>query len=97
MTTAPQLDDNTNEMPKIKLPFVPWCTQCGGHDIAEYVNGLPNFDYCEKLEKQGYKFIYNGCCVDGDEPDFHCNTCAHDYTWREWHAKRKAANTSIGQ
>lgn len=69
--------------------FVPWCPICGSQDIAEYVNGMPDFIYYEKLEKQGFKFIYKGCVLDGEEQDFHCNSCAGDYTWQDWHAKRR--------
>ncbi len=69
--------------------FIPWCPKCGSQDIAEYVNGMPDFIYYEKLEKRGFKFIYNGCVLDGEEQDFHCNGCDSDYTWQDWHAKRR--------
>lgn len=72
-----------------KKHFVPWCPRCGSQDISEYINGMPDFTYYEKLEKQGFKFIYNGCVIDGTEQDFHCSACGSDYTWQEWHARRR--------
>lgn len=50
---------------------------------------MPDFIYYEKLEQQGFKFIYNGCLLDGTEQDFHCESCDNDYTWQDWHAKRR--------
>ncbi len=55
------------------------CPRCGSSDVAEYLWGLPAFS--EQLEKDmaDHKIILGGCCITGNDPSAHCNTCGKDF------------------
>lgn len=57
----------------------PYCPECGSKDIAEMLWGMPVYD--EKLIhglEEG-RIVLGGCCVTGDDPDWHCNDCGCEF------------------
>jgi DNA-directed RNA polymerase subunit RPC12/RpoP len=55
------------------------CPKCGSKAIARIVYGYPLLD--EKMEKdlKEGKIKLGGCCLWEGNPDYHCNTCGHEF------------------
>lgn len=65
------------------------CPRCGSNDIAEILRGLPV--YSIELEKAiaDHKIILGGCCITGNDPSAHCNSCGKDFGKPPYTRKRK--------
>ena len=57
----------------------PACPKCGSDSVAAILWGMPA--YSEQLESdlEEGRVVLGGCCVTGDDPEWHCNACG-----REW-------------
>ena len=66
------------------------CPRCGSSNVADILRGLPVFS--EELEKAiaDHKIILGGCCVTGNDPSAHCNTCGKDFGKPPFVRKRKS-------
>lgn len=59
--------------------FGPRCPKCGSENIALIIWGDPV--YCDGLIQdidEGRVHI-GGCCVTGDNPEWHCNDCEEEF------------------
>lgn len=61
----------SNERPK--------CPECDSKNIAGIFWGMPVFD--EKLEHDldAGLIVLGGCCVTGEDPEWHCNDCGCEF------------------
>lgn len=57
----------------------PECPKCGSKDIAEILWGMPVYD--EKLihDLEEGRIVLGGCCITGEDPDWHCNDCGYEF------------------
>jgi len=58
------------------LGYEPKCPNCG-NKLAKIIYGMPSSDIMDQVEK-GEVFI-GGCCVDEENPEYHCNVCRRSY------------------
>jgi primosomal protein N' len=55
------------------------CPECGSEKVASIFYGLPVFTVeLERQLKEG-EVILGGCCVTGDDPQWHCVECRHQW------------------
>ena len=68
------MPDHTKEVPSLKQ-----CPRCGSRDVAEYRFGMPVFsgELMDQIKKKEIKL--GGCCVSGNDPQYHCNACRLDF------------------
>ena len=51
-----------------------YCPKCGNKkDVIEIVYGFPTDEAMEKSKRGEIKL--GGCCVNEDNPDWHCKSC----------------------
>ena len=55
------------------------CPQCGSNSIASILWGLPSFDAELERDIAERRVVTGGCCVTGSDPQWHCNTCGHEW------------------
>jgi hypothetical protein len=55
------------------------CPNCGSNRVASILYGLPVFN--EELERKldAEEIVLGGCCVCGDDPNWHCIACRHQW------------------
>lgn len=53
------------------------CPRCSSTDIAEIVWGLPDMESFR--EKDPAKYVFGGCCVSDDDPEYSCNNCGEEF------------------
>lgn len=55
------------------------CPCCGSKNTAAILWGMPAFS--EELQKKldQKELILGGCCITGNDPSHHCNTCKKDF------------------
>ena len=53
------------------------CPFCGSHEVVPILYGLPGPEMMEQAEAG--KIALGGCCVTGDDPNWHCNKCGHEW------------------
>ncbi len=56
------------------------CPKCGSNDAANILYGLPDFTDELKREIDAKRVVLGGCTVFGEDPQWHCNKCHHE--WR---------------
>jgi DNA-directed RNA polymerase subunit RPC12/RpoP len=56
----------------------PVCPKCGSTEVVRIVYGLPGPELLEEA-KRG-QIALGGCCVTGNDPQWHCHECGH--RWR---------------
>jgi hypothetical protein len=54
------------------------CPRCSSTDIAEIVWGLVDVDSFNK-EEDKCKYVFRGCCVSDNDPEFSCNNCGEEF------------------
>ena len=56
------------------------CPKCGNDSIAEILYGMvsPCDEGLNKKLDTGEIFL-GGCCIDNDSPQWHCNSCDHEW------------------
>ncbi len=66
-------------MPEVIDQKRPKCPQCGSSNVAEILWGMPVLT--EELERElnEGRIVLGGCCVDVDDPDWHCNDCECEF------------------
>ena len=59
------------------------CPKCSSRKVASILYGLPRFD--EELERSidVGGIVLGGCCIFGEDPTWHCNTCRHQWGGEE--------------
>ena len=55
----------------------PRCPLCDSEDIAAIVFGYPSSEMIEGSERGTIKL--GGCCVEEDDPKWHCKECEHEW------------------
>ena len=59
--------------------YGPRCPKCGSENIARIIWGDPVFyDGLIQDIDEGRVHI-GGCCVTGDDPEWHCNDCEEEF------------------
>ncbi|MAG92507.1 MAG: hypothetical protein CMJ48_01975 [Planctomycetaceae bacterium] len=61
-------------------PERPTCPECGASHVARFCYGFPNFSEELRRELDAKRVTLGGCCIGGDDPQWHCNECQHE--WR---------------
>lgn len=56
----------------------PVCPKCGSKEVVRIVYGLPSPELMEEANRG--KVALGGCCISGNDPQWHCNGCEHE--WR---------------
>ena len=55
------------------------CPRCASRNVARILRGYPIFsDDLQARLDQG-ELVLGGCLVMGDDPDFRCHTCGHEF------------------
>lgn len=57
------------------------CPECGSVSVVRIVYGYPGSELIRQAEAG--KIWLGGCCVSGNDPEWHCKECGH-----EWGADR---------
>lgn len=71
----------------------PKCPECGSGNIAEILFGMPAFDKeLERALDEG-RIVLGGCCITGEDPEWHCNDCgcefgANPQAYKNWKTER---------
>jgi hypothetical protein len=60
-------------MPKAK----PKCPKCQSEDVARILFGYPSPEMFEGADRGD--IVLGGCCVEVDDPDWHCKDCEHEW------------------
>lgn len=55
------------------------CPGCGSADLARIMYGLPMESAALYKAVERGKVVLGGCCVTGDDPEWHCNSCHRDF------------------
>jgi hypothetical protein len=58
----------------------PNCPKCGAGHVASILYGLPEFSEELRHELDAKQIVLGGCVVEGDDPQWRCNECQHE--WR---------------
>lgn len=60
----------------------PTCPKCGCGSVARIAWSMPA--YSEELmeDLDAGRVHIGGCCVTGEDPEWHCNDCEHE--WGYW-------------
>ena len=54
------------------------CPKCGSKKLAPILYGMPAFDEEMKRKLDNQELVLGGCCISGDEPQYHCFGCGKD-------------------
>ena len=65
----------TNKKKRESKP--PKCPKCGGSKVVRVVYGRPSSELTEMAERR--EVVLGGCCVNGDEREWVCRECNHDF------------------
>lgn len=60
------------------------CPKCGSKNIAEYLYGMPVWGKELEIKQMLGQIIIGGCCPEDGSPEFHCNSCGHDFGEFHW-------------
>ena len=55
------------------------CPICGSSNVAEYLFGMPAYNYELEEKLNNGEIILGGCCIEPDSPAYHCNECEEDF------------------
>jgi hypothetical protein len=55
----------------------PKCQECQSENVAAIEFGFPSPEMIEGSDKGD--IILGGCCVDVDNPEWHCMGCEHEW------------------
>ena len=59
------------------------CLACGAKGAARILYGLPLFSpELDALLDKG-ELVLGGCVISEDDPEWHCNSCGHDWAERK--------------
>ena len=53
------------------------CPRCSSTNIAEIIWGLPDMKRFRDEDKD--KYVFGGCCVSDDDPEYSCNNCGEEF------------------
>jgi len=53
------------------------CPECSSENVARIVFGYPGPEMMEESERGD--IVLGGCCVDEDDPEWHCKDCEHEW------------------
>ena len=75
---------------------VPQCPRCNSAHVVPIVYGLPTAGLGDQAERG--EVTLGGCCVAGDDPEWHCRDCS--WVWnarggREWVHESLDASTDL--
>ena len=62
----------------VKKPIC--CPKCRSEDVLEIIYGLPGESLLNAAQKG--KVVLGGCCITGNDPEFHCKSCGNDFRKR---------------
>lgn len=55
------------------------CPKCGSAKVAAIKYGLPAFDEELERELEAGRVVLGGCVITGDDPEWQCNECEHQW------------------
>ncbi len=55
------------------------CPNCGNDNTAKILWGMPSFSDELRNELSEGKVVLGGCCITGEDPDWHCNDCGCEF------------------
>lgn len=55
----------------------PDCPACDSKEVVAIMFGYPSPEMLEAADSG--EIALGGCCVDVDDPDWHCNDCEHEW------------------
>ena len=55
----------------------PKCPSCQSEDVVPIEFGFPSPEMVEAAGRGEIKL--GGCCVEVDDPEWHCNDCEHEW------------------
>jgi len=58
----------------------PNCPKCDTGNVATILYGLPDNSDGLQRELDAERVVLGGCVIFGDDPEWHCNECQHE--WR---------------
>jgi hypothetical protein len=60
------------------------CPACHSARVARILYGLPHFTPELGKELDEGRVVLGGCCVFGDDPEWHCTACGHRWGRSAW-------------
>ena len=58
----------------------PQCPTCGSSSVASILYGMPDFSDELQRELDAKRVTLGGCCITGDDPQWHCNECHEEFS-----------------
>lgn len=58
---------------------VPQCPKCGSSNVAWILYGEPCLTKELKADLDAGRVCLGGCCIFGDDPEWHCNDCETEF------------------
>jgi len=55
----------------------PKCPSCNSDNVAAIAFGYPGPEMIEEADRGD--IVLGGCCVEEDDPEWHCKDCAHEW------------------
>ncbi len=71
------------------------CPQCGSHGIAAILRGDPIWDAELERRIDAKEVVLGGCVFTGDDPEYHCNACGHEWVSHLAHYRRISPSPTL--
>ncbi len=55
----------------------PPCPACGSTEVVRILYGYPTDEALADARED--RIVLGGCIIDGDDPDWNCNACGHQF------------------